>query len=90
MNEAPRARHIEVDPVYAEQDGVKHEFTGLLYVPAPGETDRLQVERDTAPPTLNPVCLATPLVEKPFRTGWTSRRVKMTAREMIRLTATRR
>lgn len=86
-NSKPRARGLTFEPEYAEQDGIKHEFTGSLYIPAPGESERCETERQSREPELNPVCIAAPLIEKPYRSDWTTRRVKMSAGEMIRLNA---
>lgn len=85
---SPKARPIEFVPEYAEQDGVKHEFTGLLYIPAPGESERCEAERK---PEINPVCIA---VEDSKLTVAVHRarihqRMKMSAGALIRLGATK-
>jgi hypothetical protein len=85
---APKPRSIELNPEYAAQDGVNHEWTGTLFVPAPGEYERSEAER-IAQVEMNPVGIATPLVHAPFATSWTTKRVKMSAKEMIRLGATK-
>ena len=54
----PSQSDLGFEPKYAVQDGVKHEFTGLLFIPAPGESERLEREK---PPEMNPVCIATPV-----------------------------
>jgi hypothetical protein len=54
----PSQSDIDFEPKYETHDGVKHEFTGLLYVPAPGESERLEREK---PPETNPICIATPV-----------------------------
>lgn len=77
---------FEFDPAYEDIGGIKHEFTGLLWTPAPGEDKKIE-ERDAPTPDLTNynAKYVTVLTPRPWMTG----RVKMSAKELIRLNATR-
>jgi hypothetical protein len=58
-SKTPKQTEIDLAPEYAVSDGVKFEYNGLLLIPAPGESERLEREK---PVEVNPVCIATPAV----------------------------
>lgn len=86
----PKQQDFEFEPQYAVHDGVKHEFTGLLFIPAPGESERLEKEKQ---PDINPVALVTPVPLVPQKShyhGFTgnesaAKRVKMNPLDALRL-----
>lgn len=48
----PKQKGFTFEPETENYAGVKHEWTGTLYVPAPGETERIEAEavaRETSP-----------------------------------------
>lgn len=45
MPESKRQTEFTVTPEYLVQDGVKHEFTGTLFIPALGENERIEKEQ---------------------------------------------
>ena len=70
------------------QDGIKHEFTGTLFIPAPGEAEKIEArERENRPtPELaldSSVDYTTVLA--PFPRQGTTRRVKMSGMDMLKL-----
>lgn len=84
----PKQNSLDLTPEYAEQDGVKFEFSGTLLIPAPGEAERLAREKL---PEMNPVCLATPQIMSPqshyhgYRNTTERKSVKMSALQMFKL-----
>lgn len=42
----PKQSKLNLEPEYAEADGIKFEFSGTLLVPTPEETKRLDRERE--------------------------------------------
>lgn len=70
------------------QDGIKHEFTGLLFIPAPGEAEKIETrERENRPtPELTrDSSIDYTTVIAPFPRQWTTQRVKMSGMDMLRL-----
>lgn len=69
------------------QDGVKHEFTGTLFIPAPGEAATIEArDRDRLPPPdITPEAYQYTTVIAPFPREWTTQRVKMSGMDMLRL-----
>jgi hypothetical protein len=84
---APKAKELKFEPEYAVEGGVAHTFNGTLFIPTDEEFKRLEKERAArdAAPKLNPVGIAEKLVHRPFPEQWTTKRVKMSAGDLIRL-----
>lgn len=86
----PNQTDLDFEPQYAVHEGVKHEFTGLLFIPAPGESERLEREKQ---PETNPVALVTPVPLVPQESYYhgfsgnksAAKRVKMNPLDALRL-----
>lgn len=84
----PRQETLTFEPEYAVSGGIKHEWTGTLFLPTAEESERLEKERATET-HVNPVCLAevkpdivNPLAKYGFNR---TRRVKMKMKDALGL-----
>lgn len=97
---SPKARGIDLKPEYLNVEGVEHEFNGTLFVPTASELerlDRLTAIKDGVKQVVAGVSFnEPPKVQRavPYCHGFSNvdgpaPRVKMSARDLIRLGATK-
>ena len=96
----PTPTTLKFEPEYAVEDGVAHTFNGTLFVPTPDEferLDRLAAIKDGVKQIVAEVSFAEPprvVRAVPYCHGFSNQdgeapRVKISAKEMIRLAATK-
>lgn len=88
----PTQTPFEFEPEYEKIDDIRHEFTGLLWIPTAEDSEKAakkQREKDAVTPDLTNFAVPVTTVLTPFPTQWRTRQMGISAQELIRLNATR-
>lgn len=88
----PTQTPFEFEPEYEKIDDIRHEFTGLLWTPTAADSEKAakkQREKDAVAPDLTNFAVPVTIVLTPYPTQWRTKRVQMSAMDLIRLNASR-
>lgn len=88
----PTQTPFEFEPEYENIDDIRHEFTGLLWTPTAADSEKAakkQREKDDVTPDLTNFAVPVTTVLTPYPTQWRTKRVQMSAMDLIRLNASR-
>lgn len=92
----PTQTPFEFEPEYEKIDDIRHEFTGLLWTPTAADSEKAakkqrekDAEKDAVAPDLTNFAVPVTTVLTPYPTQWRTKRVQMSAMDLIRLNASR-